>query len=120
MEGKTININAPIYNYGGTVNGDIVNPVYFQGAGNKNKQERVMEALKQIIKGLIDKGKSAKDLLAPYVAALDLGFVNKMKVNEFNDAFGCSIAPSSFTEWTREDAYQEKDLKCYKSQFESM
>lgn len=120
MEGKTININAPIYNYGGTVNGDIVNPVYFQGTGNKNKQERVMEALKQIIKGLMEKDKGPKELIAPYAAALELGFVNKMKVNEFNDAFGCSIASSSFSEWTQEDAYQESDLKCYRSQFESM
>lgn len=132
MAEKTININAPIYNLGGTVNGDIINPVYFQGGKPQmGKTEMVKEALRQIIGAKVKDGAGAKDMIAPYVAAFELGLVDKMNCEQFCEAFGCKVSGSTYSQWTgpvfapeRKDTspylYQDSDLNHYKKQFEAM
>lgn len=104
-EGMTINITGPIFNNGGTINGDINNPLYVMGKPSaEEKRQLALQCMEAQIKQAVSSGKGIRDTLLPYVAAIRAVLLpNTMSHTEFNTKYGSSISQSSFSEYVPKD-----------------
>lgn len=106
-EGITNNFYAPIINKGGTINGDIVNPVFNFGSQEMNETDKRQLAIEcmeaRIREELAKPNKSWRKVLTPLVAAIRLGLVPNMTCEEFNEQYNESISASSFSPYVPKD-----------------
>lgn len=128
-EGITNNFYAPIINKGGTINGDVVNPVFIFGSHEMNETEKrklAIECMDARIKEEIAKtNKTWRKVLTPYVAAIRIGLVpNNMTYVDFNQKYDVNISPASFSPLVPKDIerseIQENDTEAYEKEFSSI
>lgn len=101
-EGITNNFYAPIINKGGTINGDIVNPVFNFGSQEMNESDKRKLAIEcmdaRIKEEIVKPNKTWRKVLTPLVAAIRIGLVpNNMSCEEFNQKYDVNITPASFS-----------------------
>lgn len=125
-EGVSISFNAPIINNGGTINGDIVNPVFNFGSQEMNetdKRKLALECMEARIKEEIAKpNKSWRKVLTPLVAAIRQGLVpNNMTCDEFNKQYGVNISPATFSTYVPKNINDseifESDTEAFEKEF---
>lgn len=125
-EGVSISFNAPIINNGGTINGDIVNPVFNFGSQAMNetdKRKLALECMEARIKEEIAKpNKSWRKVLTPLVAAIRQGLVpNNMTCDEFNKQYGVNISPATFSTYVPKNINDseifESDTEAFEKEF---
>lgn len=126
-EGITNNFNAPIILNGGTLNGDIVNPIYnFGSDGKPNAQERrqmAIDCMEARISEAVAKGKNNwKHIFAPFVAGIRVGLVpNNMSYETFNQKYQTQVAQSTFSTYVPKDIARSEiskiDSEPYENEF---
>ena len=109
-EGITNNFNAPIILNGGTLNGDIVNPVYHYGNQHPDGHQSALDCMRARIREQIAKDPTNRRLvLLPLVAAIRAEVVpNVMKVSEFNEEFCTDISQPTFSEYVPKEIINSK------------
>lgn len=125
----SISFNAPIINNGGTINGDLVNPVFNFGSQEPNetdKRKLALECMEARIKEEIAKpNRNWRKVLTPLVAAIRIGLVpNSMNYEEFNQKYGVNISPATFSTYVpkniNDGEISEIDTEAYEKEFSSI
>lgn len=118
-EGMTINYNAPIINHG-TLNGDIINPTYNIGTIKaEDKRKLAIECMEAHIREKIAQGAHIRQIVAPYMAAVNVGLVPKdMNHESFNKKYGSKISQTSWSEETRKCVLD--DTEAYEKEYRQL
>lgn len=109
-EGINNNFNAPIILNGGTLNGDIVHPIYNFADQKPDCRKMALQCMEARIREQIAKDPTNRRLvLLPYVAAIRAELIpNVMKVTEFNETYGTDISQPTFSEYVPKDIFNSK------------
>lgn len=112
-EGITNNFYAPIINKGGTINGDIVNPVFNFGSQEMNEADKRKLAIEcmdaHIEQELTNPNQNWRKIFTPLVAGIRAGLLpNNMTCEEFNQKYGTEVSSSTFSIYLPKDLNNSK------------
>ena len=121
-EGMTINFNAQIVNNGGTINGDIVNPVYNFGAPSEDEKRRnALQYVDTKIQEQVQKDpENRRMVFLPYVAAIRVELLTAaMSAAEFSEKYGLEVSRSTFSDYVPRDISKSRLLESDTAAFEN-